>query len=194
MIYTTKILFEKYNDFSDAQGKIRRMCRDKELVKIVRGLYTDDVNASGYLFAQMICSPSYLSFDYALSYYNIIPERVYTYTSATFMKNKKKTFNNKYGQYDYRDVPKEVYTYEVKIIDSGNYTFKIASKEKALLDKMYDINIIKNLDEMEHLVLNELRIESSELKKLELSVIRSLADKYHSSNVKLFSKYVEKIR
>lgn len=194
MIYTTKMLFEKYKDLGDPQGKIHRMCRDKELVKIVRGLYTDDVNASGYLFAQMICSPSYLSFDYALSYYNIIPERVYTYTSATFMKNKKKTFNNKYGQYDYRDVPKEVYTYEVRIIDSGDYIFKIASKEKALLDKMYDINIIKNLDEMEHLVLNELRIENSELKKLELSVIRSLADKYHSSNVKLFSKYVEKIR
>ena len=194
MIYTTKMLFEKYKDLADPQGKIRRMCRDKELVKIVRGLYTDDVNASGYLFAQMICSPSYLSFDYALSYYNIIPERVYTYTSATFMKNKKKTFKNKFGQYDYRDVPKEAYTYEVKILDSGDYTFKIASKEKALLDKMYDINIIKNLDEMEYLVLNELRIESSELKKLELSVIRSLADKYHSGNVKLFSKYVEKIR
>lgn len=194
MIYTTKMLFEKFKDLGDPHGKIRRMCRDKELIKIVRGLYTDDVNASGYLFAQMICSPSYLSFDYALSYYNIIPERVYTYTSATFMKNKKKTFNNKFGQYDYRDVPKEVYTYEVKILDSGDYTFKIASKEKALLDKMYDVGIIKSLDEMEHLIINELRIDNSELKKMDLSVIRELAVKYHSSNTKLFSKFMEKIR
>lgn len=55
-------------------------------------MYETDSNTPGYLLAGSIYGPSYLSFDFALAYYDLIPERVVNYTSATFGKKKKKNF------------------------------------------------------------------------------------------------------
>lgn len=40
--------------------------------------------------AGSIYDPSHISFEFALSYYGLIPEAVYTVTSATFEKRKRK--------------------------------------------------------------------------------------------------------
>ena len=44
-----------------------------------------------FYIANSIYSPSYISFESALSYYNIIPEAVFSVTSATSLKTNKKT-------------------------------------------------------------------------------------------------------
>lgn len=48
-----------------------------------------DVGTPPYLLAGSIYGPSYISFEYALSYYGMIPEAVYIVTCATFDKKKK---------------------------------------------------------------------------------------------------------
>ncbi len=88
MIITTSMLMDKLREYSDPAGRIMRMKRDGEIYQLTRGIYETDRNTSGYCLEGAIYGPSYLSFDYALSLYGLIPEAVYTYTSATFGKKK----------------------------------------------------------------------------------------------------------
>lgn len=64
------------------------MLKTYEMLK--KNLYETGSTVSGYLEAAAICTPSYLSFDYALSCHGLIPEGAKIYTSATCRKRKKK--------------------------------------------------------------------------------------------------------
>ena len=88
MIITTLDLKEKYKNYVDVNGKIKRDIDKGILFPLVRGVYETNSNTDGYLLASYIYGPSYLSFEYALSFHNIIPERVVVYTNATFNKRK----------------------------------------------------------------------------------------------------------
>ena len=95
MIKTTAMLLEDLNDYVNPTAKIRRMVSNNELTPVVRGIYETDRNIPGYYLAPIIYGPSYLSFEFALSYHSLIPETVYIYTSATFEKKKlKKVLDN----------------------------------------------------------------------------------------------------
>ena len=89
MIVTYEMLKESLTDYRAKDNKIKRMADNKEIIKLTRNLYETNKNTPGYVVANAIYSLSYLSFDYALAYYRLIPEAVYTYTSATFGKGKK---------------------------------------------------------------------------------------------------------
>ena len=90
MIITTDIVKARLSDYANKNNKISRDIRDGKLHKIVNGLYETDINTPGYLLAGSIYGPSYISFEYALSYYGLIPERVHVITCATYGKKKKK--------------------------------------------------------------------------------------------------------
>ena len=92
MIITNSIAKSNLDNYVDKNGKISRDIKNKKLFKIVTGLYETDENTPAYLLAGSIYGPSYISFEYALSYYGMIPERVTTITCATFAKKKKKQF------------------------------------------------------------------------------------------------------
>lgn len=86
MIVSYEILKNSLTDYKAKDIKIKRMSDNGEIIKLTKNLYETEKNIPGYLVANAIYSPSYLSFDYALSYYGLIPEAVYVYTSATFKK------------------------------------------------------------------------------------------------------------
>ena len=114
----------KYKDYSDVKGKVRREVAAGNLIPIMRGLYETDATISGKYLAGHIYGPSYLSFDYALSVYSLIPETVFnTFTSATFKKSKTKTYQNQFGTFIYKDVPEAVYSFGVLIKEEGGYTY-----------------------------------------------------------------------
>ena len=48
----------------------------------IRDRYETDRNVPAYLLAGSIYGPSYISFEYALSRYGLIPEAVYAVTCA----------------------------------------------------------------------------------------------------------------
>jgi len=63
--------------------------------KIKRGVYFDKKFAPNeFEIANRLYEPSYVSFEYALMYYNIIPEMVYTITSATTKATREFSVNN----------------------------------------------------------------------------------------------------
>ena len=148
MIKTTEMMLEELKEYSNPAARLSRMAKKGECFPIVRGLYETDRTVPGYLLAGSICGPSYISFEYALAYYGLIPETVYTITCATFEKKKKKRYETMFGTFLYRDVPSEAFPLELKVVQEKEYFYRIAEPEKALCDKLYTMHPAANCREL----------------------------------------------
>lgn len=192
MLFTTSMLLDQLKNYSDPAGKILRMKREGEIYQLTRGLYENDKSASGYWLAGAIYGPSYLSFDYALSVYGLIPEAVYTFTSATFEKKKAKTYETVFGRFTYRDVPHDAYPFGIVIKEENGYVYRIATPEKALCDKLYTMPPVTSQKEIERMLFEDLRIDVEEFEKLNIDDILTIGDKYHCNNIKYLMKYMRR--
>lgn len=184
MIKTTEMMLEELKKYSNPAAKLSRMVKRGECFPIVRGLYETDRTVPGYLLAGSIYGPSYISFEYALSYYGLIPEAVYTITCATFEKKKKKKYETIFGTFTYRDIPSEAFPLELTIMQEKEYFYRIAEPEKALCDKLYTMHPVANCKELYALLTEDLRIEEAELYKLDSDKVAFLAEHYYSANVR----------
>lgn len=192
MILTSDMIKKSLQEYSNKNTKISREVKKGNLIKIINGLYETNPNVNGYLLAGSIYGPSYLSFDFALSYYGLIPEKVTAYTSATCAKKKKKNYKNQFGTFIYRDVPRNVYPLGINIIEEGEYVYQIATPEKTLCDKLYTLTPISNMTELENALYNDLRIDIDELNHFNIQDLEELSNSYHSTNVKLLYKYIKR--
>lgn len=68
MIVATSMLKKQYADYYNPLDKIKRDAQNGIIFRLTRGLYETDRNTDPYLLASSILSPSYLSFNWALSY------------------------------------------------------------------------------------------------------------------------------
>lgn len=192
MILTNDIIKLNLQEYSNKDTKICREVKNGNLIKIINGLYETDSNINGYLLAGSIYGPSYLSFDFALYYYGLIPEKVTAFTSATFDKKKKKMYKNQFGVFLYRDVPSNVYPLGINLIEENGYIYQIATPEKALCDKLYTLSPIKNMSELENVLYNDLRIDIDELNKFNVQDLEEISNSYHSTNVDLLYRYMRR--
>lgn len=102
-----------------------------------RGLYYfTDSPPDTYLIANKIYVPSYISFETALSYYSIIPETVYTVTSATTKVTRE--FDNGEIVFIYYKIKMQAFTGYRKRED-----YLIADPEKAFADYLYFVALGK---------------------------------------------------
>jgi len=109
--------------------------------KLKRGIYSFSINPPiKFEIANKVYQPSYISFETALSYYNIIPETVYIVTSATTKRSKEFTIRNSIFRY-YKIKKRLFFGYQPQKI--RNKTILIAEKEKALLDYIYFLSLKK---------------------------------------------------
>lgn len=192
MVYTTLDLIKINKNYSDVMGKISRDLRDEKIIQLKRGLYESDKDTHGYYLASYIYGPSYLSFDYVLSISGLIPEGIYkTYMSATFKKNKKKTYSNYFGDYLYRDIPEDVFRFGVKTVIENGYSYQIANVEKALCDKLYTLKPVNNLEGLKIMLFNDLRIDENMFRKLDFDFIMKISRKYKSTNLNLLEKLIK---
>ena len=104
----------------------------KELIKSPkRGFYYFvDNPPNEYLMANKLYYPSYISFETALAYYSVIPEVVYSITSATTKATRR--FDSEGKTFKYLKIKLKAYTGYFKEDD-----YLIADPEKALVDYLY---------------------------------------------------------
>lgn len=138
----------------DALGKsgenlnywVKKLIRQQELIPLKKGLYTtrlyllglekNPVLRQAYLeyLANITRYPSYISLEYALSKYGLIPEGVFSLTSVTLKSSR--IYVNSLGNFIYRNIKKDLFggfkneAFEEKRV-------KIATKAKALFDFLY---------------------------------------------------------
>ena len=193
MIYDFQSLRIKYKKYSNIYQKINNECKKGILVKIKRGLYTDDLYNDKEVIANICYNPSYISFEYALSYYGVIPEFVSTFTSATFGKKNNKIYHMKDFTFDYRSVPDEVFPMGILILkNSKDISYKIASKEKALCDLLYSKYPVRSIKDLKILLFEDMRIDENEFLKMNVEFIKEIAPLYHSNSLNVLKKYLNK--
>ena len=191
MVIQTKELLFKYKDYASPKMKIKHEIDKGVYFKINRGLYETDRNVEPFLLASYIKSPSYLSFEYVLSLYGLIPESVYTYTSATCLERHTFEYSNIFGRYSYHDIPKDAFGYEVNHIEENGYAYNIASKEKALCDLLAIKKPLKNKAELDSYLFDSLRIDIDQFFNLDFDKIINLSRLYKRKNTDLLSKLME---
>jgi hypothetical protein len=144
-----------------------------DLTRIKKGLYIQSGRGilpySKEILANMIYGPSYISFEYALAYYSLIPERVEEVTSVTTGKSKQ--FNTPGGIFSYRHIPRAYYSFgfsRKKLSDERG--FLIAGPEKAVADRVLREKGRFSVSSMRQFLFENLRMESTEFRKLNIDI------------------------
>lgn len=192
MIVSTSILRNQYKDYANPLDKIKRDADNGLLIRLNRGLYETNKGVNPCLLASSILSPSYLSFDWALSYYGLIPEKVIAITSASMGLRKNKTFVNAFGRYEYSDIPSQVFSEGLNYLEDGEYTVKIATKEKAICDSLCKWRIVHNIKELKELLFIDKRIDESEFEVCNFKLMLRLAGLYKKTNLEYLIKLIRK--
>jgi len=197
--FTHAVLLTLLKDYRNAEDKIKQMVKKGEIVRLKRGLYVVDeiysnAKPSVELVANLLYGPSYISMDYALSYYGLIPERVYEVTSMT--TKQVKSFATPLGRYTYIKTSACLYGIGLETQQGSDETYHMmASKEKALCDKLlYTKKLtIRSQKAMRVYLEEDLRIGLGSLGCFNLKILEAcMACDYKVKLLELLHKVIQK--
>lgn len=180
-------------DYERPRDRIQRMVRSGELIRIKNGLYLIAEKIEGgpggraipyEQLANILYGPSYVSLEWALSFYGIIPERVYTVTSMTL--GRKKEYSTPVGEFQYIPLNKESYSIGVEQMESYNSfgNFLMASREKAVVDFVAKRCSGLTGKELETDLFESKRFNAQILSELNRDLLREISQSYRSKSVK----------
>ncbi|MEX2089875.1 MAG: hypothetical protein WEB62_08875 [Bacteroidota bacterium] len=141
----TADLLDRLNkkEMSGRQGLLNQLTRWQKkglLVKLRRGMYILNeqdrrTTPPRAFLANQMYTPSYVSLEYALALYGLIPERVADVTSVSTKKTAR--FSNALGVFSYQHVSPAIFRGFRTAKDDQGFNYFIAEPEKAVLDFLY---------------------------------------------------------
>lgn len=139
------------------RNSITRWSAAGRLIKLRRGWYALSECAKQRDFALYaavkMVNPSYLSLQWALSYYGMIPETIVSFISVTTLKPQH--YDNVLGHFVYQSIsPHLFFGFEPRTLSDGR-TYMLATPEKALLDLLYLHPEYRSEEDMLELRLDE---------------------------------------
>jgi len=160
------------------------------ITKIIKGFYIfSDLKLSEsiiFRIANQIYSPSYISLESALNYYNIIPEGVYSITSVTTQETQ--TMCSGLATYSYRSIKNDLFWGYV-VRGEKIEKHKIATLEKAILDYFYFNKNMKDAVDIQSLRWNYDILKV----KLNRELYRSYSEILNNIRVRRLSKILFKL-
>lgn len=110
------------------------------VLRLKRGLYIlneEDrkINPPRTFIANQLVSPSYVSTEYALYFYGLIPEKVEDITSVTTKKTT--VIKNSLGVFRYQHLNADCFKGFEQVEEKGGLSFFIATPEKVIADFLY---------------------------------------------------------
>ncbi len=183
-------------DYKRINDKIVQLKNKGILTPLKSGLYVynplyNNTLLSKEIIANMFLGPSYVSLDFALWFYELIPESVHEITSITTKRSK--SFKTPYGVFSYTQIKKELFNIGLEIKTSKSGNFIIASKEKALCDKVYftkDIDLRSRKVMMEFLE-DDLRIDMDEFENCDIKIFEEYAKISKSKKIEVLTKVIK---
>jgi hypothetical protein len=173
--------------YANPRMKISRMLASGELIALRRGLYARDHMVDPLGLASAIHGPSYVSFESALAWHGLIPERVEEIISAT--PKGPACFDTPIGRYRYRHVPLRVFSIGVDRVEDSKLPWLVASPTKALCDTVaLDASIRSQKDVRAW--LEGMRIE--DLPPLDSGQLAACAEHYGRPSVRHLARYFQK--
>lgn len=177
---TASALESMYPHIKGGNQKIRLLERDKQIIRLKRGLYvcSPDVTSvalSTELIANHLYAPSYVSMSSALRYYGLIPEVVYVTQSMTLKHPR--DFDTPIGRFEYTHISKDAFSIGLTSIRKDGYAFVLASPEKALCDLVANSTGV-NLRYPKEAALyleEDIRMELSDFRQMDFSIFEEYA-------------------
>ena len=124
----------------------------------------------------------------------MIPEAVYTFTSATCSKRKSKKYETPFGVFTYKDIPVEAYPFGVELKEENGYYYSIATPEKSLCDMLHSVKKMNNRKEIISLLFDDLRIDEEKLLSLNIEDIGQYAELYRNANIDKLYRYLRGLK
>ncbi len=191
MIYDIQALSIKYKDYKNINLKVCYEVKKGKLIRIKKGLFSSNIEIDAPLLANVCYSPSYISFEYALSYYGLIPEYVSNITSATYKKKNNKIYDINKLCLIYNCIPEKAFYYGIVFKNNEEgIKFKIACKEKALCDVLYIKYPVRSIKDLKTLLFDDLRIDEEQFYKLDFNLIKQYGPLYHSNSINVLIKMI----
>lgn len=168
-----------YSNYSFPRNKIAGLEQNGSLIRLKRGSYVVSPNYSKQLLsveliANHLYGPSYVSMETALRFHGLIPEQVYAIRSMTVKRAK--IFENSIGRFEYVTVPETYYPVGImQQLVHENYSFLIASPEKALCDMIVASPGLRFQSEkaLKSYLEEDLRFDMSALDKMNPEIIEN---------------------
>ncbi|MFZ0241571.1 MAG: hypothetical protein WAL90_07980 [Desulfobacterales bacterium] len=188
-------LLDCLKEYARPRDKISDLLKKRAIIRVKKGLYIfgQEYRRKPYsreILANLIYGPSYLSLDYALQYYGLIPERVEALTSVTTGRSHR--FYTPVGLFTYRMIPLEAFRIGMDRIEIDNgRAFLMAIPEKALADKLHEgrgMEIQTQKALISYLEEN-LRIDPAALRSLRPAELDAIARRYRSRKITLLNDF-----
>ena len=189
-------LMDCLEGYAKPRDKIRAMLRAGEIVRVKKGIYVfgEDYRRGPWsreILANLIYGPSYISLDYALSYYGFIPERVVVVTSVTLSRSRR--FETPVGLFTYRSLSRRKYSIGIDqlTLDSDQH-FLIATPAKALADKIWTDQRFtpRRTADFHAYLYDDLRINSEALNGVDRILLGRIAQQYGLRKIRLLCDYL----
>lgn len=175
------------DEYTNPRDYISRMVKQGRLIRLKNGFFiiAEKIEKSLVPYEQianLLYGPSYLSFEWALSYYGMIPEGVYVVTSAAATKSK--SFKTPLGVFDYVHQSHSRYAMGMDQKENSSGKFLIATPEKALADLVHLKS--KKLESKDLLVdlLEGRRMSEDRLRDLNKKLLLEISENYRSQSVR----------
>lgn len=168
-----QLLVSILNEYQRPNDKIYQLAKEGVIESVRKGLYVagpalnTDRRPEPFLLANHILGPSYVSVETALSYYGLIPERVYEIASMTTQASRK--FATPMGVFTYTRLPLPYYAFGIRSekLADGQYAM-VASPEKALCDKVVTTSglLFRSRKAAREFLFENMRMSEESLKQL----------------------------
>lgn len=197
---THNIVAEMLPEYNRPNDKISELLKSGELLSVRRGLYvpgpeTDLPVPNSFLIANHLRGPSYISLESALSYWEMIPERVYEFSSVTLKTSK--NYTTPVGRFSYLHLAAPYYSFGIQSVKlTSQQTALVASREKAVCDKIVLTSgvLLRSIRETKNFLLDDMRMDEEMLRTLNISTIHSwLEDAPKKNSLKMLIKTLEQI-
>lgn len=176
---SSQVLLHLYKDYKRPHDKISELVNQGILVQLRRGLYVPGAQfpiaaPEPFLIANHLYGPSYVSFDNALHYWGLIPERVVEVISATTLNAK--SITTSIASFSYINLTTNYYAMGIQSHQlTKNQVVMLATPEKALMDKIIDTSMLqlRSVKQVAAYLHEDLRMETSDLKNFDANEMSS---------------------
>jgi hypothetical protein len=177
--FTHQMVADALCEYNRPNDKISDLIKSESLISLRRGLYVpgpemDLPIPDLFLIANHLRGPSYVSLESALSYWGLIPERVYEISSVTLKTTK--TYSNSLGRFSFQHLASPYYSFGLESVRlTDQQTAIIASKEKAICDKIILTSgvFLRSIRQTLDFLIEDLRIDEENLLNLDTAKISS---------------------
>ena len=178
-----QILMDMLKDYKRPYDKINELVKKEALIPVRKGIFVPGpalhlASPEPFLLANHLKGPSYISMETALSYWGLIPEKVFEVTSAAVGRSE--TYDTLTGRFRYAHLPLPYYAFgQQQVTLAENQVALVATAEKALCDKIITTSglLFRSVIQLKAWLIEDMRMEKDMLRRLQPRLIHSWLNK-----------------